>query len=561
MGFSHILYTLSVPLLTTIGYVVYCGYQNRCKINKLRKQGIPMPKWNWVTGHLLVLQQYVDRLPADAFVQLAMQDLALEYKDTEIFLMDFWPIYPPFFIVFDPDAAVQISTKHVLPKLDLHLAMMKPIVGGPNLHSMSGQEWKEWRAIFNPGFSNSSMMDLMPAVVDSVEVFCDILREKAGSGILRLDDLTTSLTMEIILKVTLDMDSGHQRSQHKLAHALHVITAWHSFWDPRILLNPLRPFFQNYYSRVVENCIKDELHQRFTEIQQEKNSPQSSQSGPNRAKSVIALALEAYLADSTLKTGSDSTDELDEHFAKYASYQIRLFLFAGNDTTSSSIVYTYYMLSKHPDVLAQMRQEHDRVFGYDLSTTRLLLKSKPALLNQCPYTLAVIKETLRLFAPASTARGGGKGLTLTDRHGNVYPLDDIGANILHPSVHYNPRIWPRAEEFLPERWLVDPGHELYPNPAAWRPFEQGPRNCIGQTLVYNEMRTVLVMTAREFDISPAYDEWDAMNLQNQSSIAKLSRWVGLTKETPKTVHGERAYQTEKAGTHPADGYPCRVTLH
>jgi len=62
------------------------------------------------------------------------------------------------------------------------------------------------------------------------------------------------------------------------------------------------------------------------------------------------------------------------------------------------------------------------------------------------------------------------------------------------------------EEFIPERFLVDEGHQLYPNPAAFRPFEQGPRNCIGQTLVYNEIGTVLIMTARIFDISPVYDE-------------------------------------------------------
>lgn len=165
-----------------------------------------MPKWNWWMGHLLVLQKYVDRLPPDANVQLAMQDLALEWGETEIFLMDFWPIYPPFFIVYDPQAAVQVSTKFVLPKLPLHLKFMQPIVGGPNLHSMSGQEWKAWRSIFNPGFSSTRMMDLLPAVIDSVQVFCDILQESVGSGIIHLDDLTTRLTMEVILKVTLWVD-------------------------------------------------------------------------------------------------------------------------------------------------------------------------------------------------------------------------------------------------------------------------------------------------------------------------------------------------------------------
>ena len=220
------------------------------------------------------------------------------------------------------------------------------------------------------------------------------------------------------------------------------------------------------------------------------------------------------------------------------------------------------MLSKHPEALSQVRQEHDRVFGTDTSAAADLLKANPAILNQCPYTLAVIKETLRIFPPASTSRQGRNDSTaLTDRHGNIYPLDgDIGAEIIHPSVQKNPRIWPRAEEFLPERFLVEPWHELYPHPAAWRPFEQGPRNCIGQTLVYTEMRIVLIMTARIFDIKPAYDEWDALQAASEGSLTKLARWTGFAGNQIKTVHGERAYQSEKAGSHPADGYPCRITL-
>lgn len=352
-----------------------------------------------------------------------------------------------------------------------------------------------------------------------------------------------------------DVDSNYQRSENELVYALNTITAWHSFWDPRVLTNPIRPLVQKYYSRVMDRCIRKELDKRFAEMKR----PSHSSSSSKHVKSVIALALEAYLADRHEK--ASETNKLDDVFAKYATHQIRLFLFAGNDTTSSSMVYVYHMLSKHSAALAQVRQEHDRIFGPDASSAAQLLKSNPALLNRCPYTLAVIKETLRLFPPASTTRQGLNDISLTDRHGNLYPLDrEMGAEIVHPTVQKNPRIWPRAEEFLPERWLVDAEHELHPNPAAFRPFEQGPRNCIGQNLVYNEMRILLVMTARVFDIKPAYDEWDAMKLANEGPLPKLARVMGLGGNQIKTVHGERAYQTEKAGTHPADGYPCRVSL-
>lgn len=160
-------------------------------------------EWSWITGHLLTLQKYVDKLPPDANVNLAMRDLAMEYGDTEVFLMDFWPLYPALLMVYSPDVAQQITTQYNLPKTSQHLTFMKPIAGGPNLVSMSGEEWKKWRNLFNPGFSATSMMDNMPHVIDKIEVFCEQLKQKVGKGMFCLDDLTTRLTMDVIIKVTL----------------------------------------------------------------------------------------------------------------------------------------------------------------------------------------------------------------------------------------------------------------------------------------------------------------------------------------------------------------------
>ncbi len=47
------------------------------------------------------------------------------------------------------------------------------------------------------------------------------------------------------------------------------------------------------------------------------------------------------------------------------------------------------------------------------------------------------------------------------------------------AVHLDPAIWPRADEFLPQRWL--PGHEdLAPKrPDAFMPWGLGARMCPG----------------------------------------------------------------------------------
>jgi cytochrome P450 len=159
-------------------------------------------EWSWFTGHLLIIQKYVDRLPPDANVSLAMRDLSLEFAETEVFLMDFWPVYPALLMVYDPDTATQITTKYNLPKTDMHLQFMEPITGGPNLISMSVQEWT-WRSLFNPGFSSAAMTDNVPYIVNSVQIFCDKLKEEADKGLIYLDDLTTRLTMDLVIKLTL----------------------------------------------------------------------------------------------------------------------------------------------------------------------------------------------------------------------------------------------------------------------------------------------------------------------------------------------------------------------
>lgn len=233
---------------------------------------------------------------------------------------------------------------------------------------------------------------------------------------------------------------------------------------------------------------------------------------------------------------------LDRKFRTEVTRHIRLFLFAGHDTTSSSICYTYYLLSKSTEARARIRAEHDSVFGTDLPAVPSLLSKQPHLINQLPYTTAVLKESMRLFPGASSMRQGIDGIDIADEQGNQYPTGGTMIWILHQALNRNPAHWKRPNESLPERWLVGPDHPLYPVKGAWRPFEYGPRNCIGKGLVMLELRVVLSLTVREFDIEEAYGDWDRMY---------------PTQEKIK-VDGERAYQIEKGGAHPANRFPCRV---
>jgi cytochrome P450 len=299
-------------------------------------------------------------------------------------------------------------------------------------------------------------------------------------------------------------------------------------------LSPVRWIKQWQNSRTMNHYIGIELEKRYQERKNHKSA------NPSAPKTLMELAIAEHM-----KTSPVAGPTLEPKFKAWATAQIRLFLFVGHDSTAVAIMYSHYLLSKHPGVLAKVRAEHDKVFGTDLTKTASLLRDRPELINQLPYTLAVVKETLRLYPPANGIRGGSPDVCLRDtKTGTVYPTDGFSIWVLHHGNHRNPQHWPDPHSFIPDRWLVEPGHPLYPVAGAWRPFEHGPRDCIGQTLALLDIRTTLLMTVREFDFADQYAEWDRLHPKH-----------GLN-----TMFGERAYMVQAGSARPAQGMPCKVSL-
>lgn len=260
---------------------------------------------------------------------------------------------------------------------------------------------------------------------------------------------------------------------------------------------------------------------------------------------MLSLALEGYLHD----TQVENYDVVDLAFKDTVTSNLRLLLFAGHDTTSSTLVYCYHLLATHPEVLFQVRSEHKQAFGKDLSASQLQegIINRPQRLNELPYIMAVIKETLRLHPLALPMRVGRPGVDLIGDNGEHYLIEGCNIFILTPRVHQNPKYWKEPEKFCLKRWLVNPQDDLYLVEGAWRPFHLKPQSCIGQILALMKLRIALVMTISEFDIRPAYSEWD--QLYPSSDV--------------KEMDGDRVYPTEwgAANARPAAGYPCRIALH
>ncbi|KAB8272983.1 cytochrome P450 [Aspergillus minisclerotigenes] len=494
------------------GFVpLYLG-KVRLLFYRLKKKGMSMLSWNPALGNLPVLAKFMKKVPKDAQEAMSFALLASESGLETCFYMDTWPFGFSTPVVTSPGLAVQTCQSYDLLKPDVLSACITPMTGGPTFFDRNGAEWKRGRDLFSHGFSMRSVMGYVPYILQEVEIYVDVLRDLAKTGdTFLLDEITCRYVMDIIGNVAI------QRQFHPIAAAMR---------------DTIKGSVKS--KRGITSVIGVELEKRYQEWKQQ------SATSPSTSKTIMDLVIIEYM-----KTREVAGPTLDPNFKSWATTHIRLFLFVGHDSTAVTIMYCLYLLSKHPAALAKIRAEHDKIFGTDLSNTSNLLRQHPELVNQLPYTFAVIKETLRLFPPANGIRNGHSNVSLRDPQTvTIYPTDGFAIWIFHNAIHCNTRTWPDAHAFIPDRWLVEPGHPLYPPPGAWRPFEHGSRDCIGQTLALLDIRVTLLMTVREFDFKDQYAEWDRRHLAH-----------GLN-----TIFGERAYMIQAGSGRPAQGLPCKVTL-
>ena len=272
--------------------------------------------------------------------------------------------------------------------------------------------------------------------------------------------------------------------------------------------------------------------------------------------SLFDLTFKHYIDSMPPNQGKTVVEKgMDSNFEAIACSSIKLFILAGSDTTSTTLCYAYHLLSTHPSTARLLRQEHDRVLGSAPSAAAEVIATNPHLLNNLPYTLAVLKETLRLYPPAEMGRVGSKDIVLSDSldpTGGKYPTEGMVIVICAHAFQTDPTYWPRPTEFLPERWLPstappDTESETLKSSEkeAWRPFSRGSRVCIGQELALTKLKLVLALTAREFDVASVYEEKGRERKGKKGTM---------------DLNGDPAWMARGTIARPRDGMPVMVKL-
>jgi cytochrome P450 len=199
--------------------------------------------------------------------------------------------------------------------------------------------------------------------------------------------------------------------------------------------------------------------------------------------------------DDMLQLLMDARDEAGEPMsARQLRDETMTLYIAGHETTGNTLVWAYYLLSRHPEVFDRMVAEVDLVVGCRLPTM--------ADYSLLKYTEAVVKETLRLYPPA--------WLLMVTASADV----EIGGYrvprgtqvwMSQWATHHDSRWFPGAEDFRPQRWIGDAAADI-PR-FAWFPFGGGPHVCLGNRFALVEAVLVLATIAQRYriEVEPGLD--------------------------------------------------------
>ena len=187
----------------------------------------------------------------------------------------------------------------------------------------------------------------------------------------------------------------------------------------------------------------------------------------------------------------EAEDEAGERFTdEQVRDQILTLLFAGHDTTTSTVAFLFHELARHPEWAERLAAERDSVAGDRAPDAAQLF-------GEMPQLDMAVQETLRLYPPAWI--GPRRSDTEFEFGGHRIPAG-LPVNYSSWASHRLPEVFPDPHAFRPERFAPEERAKL--PKGAYVPFGGGPRICIGMRFGELEIRAVAAAILRRFRLAP-----------------------------------------------------------
>jgi cytochrome P450 len=359
------------------------------------------------------------------------------------------------------------------------------------------------RRIMMPAFHRDRIEATVETMVAETE------RALAGwhdGDVIDVYDWARNLAMRIAMRALFGLDPDDHGTGAAAAHHFERALYWYGT-DPwvRVLRGPGTPWRRLLDSR----AVLDEIV--LGEIKRRRQDPD-----PERSD-VLSLLIEAEDEDGSRLSDMEIRD------------QAMTLLFAGHDTSTSTITFMLYELARNPAPLANLLAEQDSVLGGEPP-------SAEHLGGALPYLELVLDETLRLYPPAWV--GPRRAMHDFEFAGYEVPAGAY-VNYCSWASHRIPEVFPQPEAFIPERFTRERKAAL--PKGAYVPFGGGQRICIGKRFGQTEVRVVASMILQRFslDLRPGRTMTvrQMPTLSPRGGLEMVVRERGLTQATPPSLAG------------------------
>jgi cytochrome P450 len=363
------------------------------------------------------------------------------------------PRFVPLRVVLDADVARQVlvtdADSYGRPWL------VSNIMGeglGRNLFTSTGEEWSKRRRMVTPVFARAHGDELARVMSATI---ADELEGWRPGPVVDIQSALTDLTLRVAARALLGVDIAREDLGRRLRDHFEVVLGWinHRFSHPAALPAavpiPRNRTFLN--ERAELRAIVRELIAR-------------RRASSDGTMDVLGLLLESGLSD----------DEIVQECVGW--------LFAGHETTASTLAWALYSLAVAPGIQHQVAVEGDA----------LGTRPSAADVDGLEHTGRVVEETLRLYpAGIGIARSARRPTMLAGRRLRRGTMVLISVY----SIQRDPRRWPRPEVFDPDRFKTEHRAHL--------PFGWGARQCLGARFATMEVRLALAMITSRWAVTYA----------------------------------------------------------
>ena len=341
------------------------------------------------------------------------------------------------------------------------------VILGKGLVTSEGEYWRKHRKMIQPAFHHKQIRQFQQIMVDSTKkLILQWEKYALEKTPVNIEYDMRDLTLEIVVKCLFSQDTNIFSKD--ASYAVNIVLEWSKKRMESFVKMP----------KWIPAKSNREFHEAFSFLQSViKNIIQNRRKMNSRPDDLLTSLVE--LTDEESNVGMDDQQLFDE---------ILTLFIAGHETTAHTMVWTWYLLSLHPQVREKLQNELDSVFTGN--------KFSSDMIPHLQYCKMVIQESMR-YIP-SVWGIGREALEDDTIDGFVIPKGaTVGVSIFQ--MHHQPDYWENPEGFDPERFHPDIVNNL--NKWVYMPFGAGPRMCIGNAFAMMESQIILSIISKQFQLN------------------------------------------------------------